>query len=512
MNDNPLSVETSPADQELARINRQFRELHRLSLAAEHGSYSDLYRDYLSTGADLLDMDVGIVSRIEDDRYTVLAIHPGDGGIAAGDVFALGDTYCSRVMDTVGPVAAHDVNADASWCTHPAYRRFPLGAYLAAPIPVEGSIYGTLNFTRSAARQAPFTEADVELVDLMALSLGRVIERDLMEQERHQAAHRIHENAELFENAFRYAAIGKALVSTDGRWLRVNRAVSRMFGYEEEELLQIDFQTITHPDDLDADLALVQQMLEGTRDSYQMEKRYYHRDGHIVWVLLSVSLAHDENGDPKCFISQLQDITKQKRDRYELERKRQELELANRQLRELAMVDPLTRVLNRRAFTERLNAELKDGARTGLAVSVVLLDVDYFKRFNDEFGHPAGDQALQRVAQVLSDAGRARDVVARYGGEEFAVILPHTDEPGSRVVAERLRAAIAAVDDLERPITASFGCATAEPRRGDRSNPDVEELVRAADEALYAAKGAGRNCAVLARDLRASKPRDAAAG
>jgi len=117
---------------------------------------------------------------------------------------------------------------------------------------------------------------------------------------------------QLFESAFTYAAIGMALVAPDGRWLRVNRSLCEIVGYSEQELLKGTFQDVTHPDDLDADLAYVGQMLRGEIETYQMEKRYLHKDGRIVWVLLSVSLAREETGTPRCFISQVQDITARK--------------------------------------------------------------------------------------------------------------------------------------------------------------------------------------------------------
>lgn len=103
-----------------------------------------------------------------------------------------------------------------------------------------------------------------------------------------------------------------ALVGPDGKWLRVNRSVCEITGYSEEELLERSFQDITHPDDLDLDLANVGKMLAGEIDSYQMEKRYYQKNGAIVWVLLSVSLVRDAEGRPRFFISQIQDITSRK--------------------------------------------------------------------------------------------------------------------------------------------------------------------------------------------------------
>jgi len=115
----------------------------------------------------------------------------------------------------------------------------------------------------------------------------------------------------LFQSAFEFAAVGMALVSPEGKWLRVNRSVCQITGYSEKELLQRTFQDITHPDDLELDLENVRKMLAGEIETYQMEKRYYRKDGEIVWVLLSVSLVRTNSGEPLFFISQIQDITRQ---------------------------------------------------------------------------------------------------------------------------------------------------------------------------------------------------------
>lgn len=116
----------------------------------------------------------------------------------------------------------------------------------------------------------------------------------------------------LFQSAFEYAAIGMALVAPNGAWLRVNRSLCEITGYTEAELLQGTFQDITHPDDLDLDLSYVGKMLDGKLATYQMEKRYLHKEGAVVWVLLSVSLVRDKRGRPRFFISQIQDITSRK--------------------------------------------------------------------------------------------------------------------------------------------------------------------------------------------------------
>ncbi len=154
----------------------------------------------------------------------------------------------------------------------------------------------------------------------------------------------------------------------------------------------------------------------------------------------------------------------------------------------LSPVDMLTGLNNHRAFHEHLDRELGRALRHGHALSLLLLDVDRFKTYNDAYGHRDGDEALKMVGRVLADNARTSDIPARYGGEEFAVILTETDTMGAVVLGERVRQAIASSDCLQRPLTASIGIATLTP-----SMCGVAELIAQADRALCHAKGEGRN-------------------
>src|SRR5215210_6534843 len=135
--------------------------------------------------------------------------------------------------------------------------------------------------------------------------------QDVTERKKFESA--LRESQQRFRGSFESAATGMALVGTDGRFLRVNRSLCEILGYPERKLLGKTFQEITHPEDLDADLDQVRRMLDGEIRTYQMEKRYFHKEGQVVWALLSVSLVHDEEGEPLYFVSQIQDITERKR-------------------------------------------------------------------------------------------------------------------------------------------------------------------------------------------------------
>ena len=158
------------------------------------------------------------------------------------------------------------------------------------------------------------------------------------------------------------------------------------------------------------------------------------------------------------------------------------------QVQKLAEVDALTNVANRRTFENTLAQELSRSTRHGEPLTLVMLDVDHFKKFNDTHGHRAGDEALSRVAQALAHESRDFDTVSRYGGEEFAVILPGASSRESLIAAERLRVAVSEIQGLAAPVTASAGVATYPTHAAD-----AESLIRIADEALYESKRAGRN-------------------
>lgn len=177
---------------------------------------------------------------------------------------------------------------------------------------------------------------------------------------------------------------------------------------------------------------------------------------------------------------------------------RTQLERANAELRALSGQDGLTGIANRRRFDEQIRLEWRRCRRDGYPLALVLADVDYFKRYNDHYGHLQGDDCLIAVAGALKRCvQRAGDLVARYGGEEFAILLPNTDSAGAACVAERVRAAVEALQlphaasDTAPVVTLSMGVAVFTPQQLGEATP--EDLIHHADQALYQAKAQGRN-------------------
>lgn len=411
----------------------------------------------------------------------------------------------------------------------------------------------------------------------------------------------LREAEQRFRVAFENAPIGKALVTPEGRFLRVNQALSEIVGYPPDELVTMTFQEITHPDDLDTDLSDVRRLLAGTIRTYSIEKRYFHADGHVVWIDLSVALVKDDDV-PLYFIVQAQDITDRRRTEDALRASEQRfrqlvdtsteafiamdaegritewnrqaertfgwsrdealgrrmsdtiippsyrqahsdglahylatgegpvldqrLELEGRhrdgrefpveftvwalgsgldvsfnallhdisdrrrleeELWELALVDDLTGLHNRRSFMLLAGQALKEASRAQRPFIALFLDVDNLKAINDTFGHAEGDRALCLVADALRTACRESDIVGRLSGDEFAIVLAEAHELDG--LEDRVRRRVAeAAEATSYPLSASIGVAQCDPHQ----EWNLGEVFERADQAMYAEKAAKR--------------------
>jgi diguanylate cyclase (GGDEF)-like protein/PAS domain S-box-containing protein len=235
---------------------------------------------------------------------------------------------------------------------------------------------------------------------------------------------------ELFRGAFDGSPIGMALTDHVGRIVRVNHALSELTGRTAQELGGMRFDALTHPVEDHYDREAVSALLSGAQAHYKVETRFLHTSGAAIWVSLQATTIDDDNGDPRRFLVQVQDITHRRH--YE------------QNLHYLATHDPLTGLHNRASFVEQLDTHADIVRRYGSDGALLLLDLDHFKYVNDTLGHQAGDQLISRVASVLASRLRDSDVLARLGGDEFAALLPRATVRTAKRVANDLLEALRA--------------------------------------------------------------------
>jgi diguanylate cyclase (GGDEF)-like protein/PAS domain S-box-containing protein len=304
----------------------------------------------------------------------------------------------------------------------------------------------------------------------------------------HDAEQRRRDAEARFRTAFEHAPIGICIVAmrgaTPGQWLNVNPAMGELLGWDRDELLRRPLREAIHPEDRWISRSSLITLARGEQDRVSVECRLLHRDGHVLWTLVTAAAVRDEPGKPGHCVLQVVDITERKR--------------VEAQLQHLADHDALTGLLNRRRFAGELDRVLAEAERYARPGAVLVLDLDGFKYVNDTLGHRAGDELIARLAATLRAELRETDVIARLGGDEFGVILPECSAQEAGVVSGKLLRAVerdGVVADQVRHarVTASIGLATFDGADG----LGAEELLVEADIAMYDAKEGGRNRAAV---------------
>jgi diguanylate cyclase (GGDEF)-like protein/PAS domain S-box-containing protein len=323
------------------------------------------------------------------------------------------------------------------------------------------------------------TEVPIEL-SISALREGdewrfHAFVRDISERQATEAA--LREAEERFRKAFDDSRVGMALVSLDGGFQRVNRALSEICGRPESSLLGKRFGEIIYSDDRQREVEALREVADGESYGYRGETRCQHARGHPVWISLTVSPVYDSAGILSYLIAQMEDISERKESEERLTRQ--------------ALHDSLTGLPNRTLFADRVR--MATARRSSQGFAIIFLDLDGFKLVNDTLGHAAGDHVLIEVARRLERLLRAGDTLARLGGDEFALLCEGVGESDAKTIADRVIGALTRpiyVQDREIIQPASIGISLYGPGVSVEE-PDV--MLGEADMAMYRAKAAGKS-------------------
>lgn len=273
------------------------------------------------------------------------------------------------------------------------------------------------------------------------------------------------------------------------RFAYIGPQIETLLGWRQDSWASVeDWASRMHPDDRDFVVNFCVKQSQAGVD-HEADYRALTIDNRYVWIRDVVHVVRDADGEVESLIGFMFDISDRKKTEQALISLQKELET-------LSFEDGLTGISNRRMFDTHLESEFQSAARSGQPLSMIMLDIDHFKQYNDRYGHIQGDECLRRVATALKGIGtRPKDIVARYGGEEFVFLLPETDEVAALHFAERCRRLLAALQiphetSASGPfVTASLGVGTIVPS----ASSNLTKFTQDVDRLLYASKEKGRN-------------------
>lgn len=431
----------------------------------------------LGSGADPVDamrvVTETVVESLMVGRASVWTLHETDSQLLVRRYYSVSGPPLKPMPETLATTAVPayaDVlerNATVIREAEPALQG-PAGQLMVVPISCGPQCAGVLCLEDFETRRQYFPD-ELNTAHHLANMLAAILEAQQRRKEAQEAEEHLRDDAILWSNLLDQSWDGIVILETDGSVFLANQRFADILGYSKEELQGLhvwDWDVNYSPEEILSMLADVDVM------GAHFETRQRRKDGTTIDIELSNNGCQYKGR--KLIFCIVRDITERKR--------------TEEHIHQLATMDSLTGLANRHEFTRVANLEVQRSQRHGNPLSLIMYDLDHFKRINDSFGHSVGDEVLRTVSEIARQTVRDTDLVGRWGGEEFMVLLPQTPLVDAAVLAERLRQA---VDDYHFPsvrhVTASFGVA------GFRPEDALDRLLLRVDKALYRAKENGRN-------------------
>ena len=477
--------------QALAAFSANLKHLHRIT-TYHYQNFEELLDDYLTAGCLMFGLTMGIMAEVEGETFIVRAAKSDLEYFVRGLELKLSDTFCAAVIKLKKTVAYAHIGAKEEMREHPAYQLCKSESYIGTPIFINNRTYGTLSFSSREIKKKDFEYQEIEIIELMAQSIGKIlgvhqmeVERQQVEKERCDLIVSLQESEERYRRLVELSPEAIA-VHSQGKIAYINAAGAKLLGASSPEAL-IGFPVLhfVHPNYVETARERIRQVEEENKPLDLAEQKLMRLDGQIIDVEVAGIPATYQGLKAAQII--IRDVTERKR--------------VERQLLHGAFHDALTGLPNRVLFIDRLGQAIRRSNQSpDYKFGLLFLDLDRFKVVNDSLGHVLGDKLLVALAQRLQSCVRASDTVARLGGDEFTILLDHIQS-----LSDATLAAKKIQKELTRPFnieghevftTASIGIVFSRGEATDTGESNLythpEEFLRDADIAMYRAKALGK--------------------
>jgi diguanylate cyclase (GGDEF)-like protein/PAS domain S-box-containing protein len=482
--------------QALETFSANLKHLHRIT-TYHYQNFEELVDDYLTAGCLMFGVAIGVVAQVEDRCFKVRSVKAETKFFVKGLELNISDTYCEAVIQSKKTIACAHVAELAGMREHRAYKMFELESYIGSPIFVNEKVYGTLSFCSPEPRGKFFEAQELEIIELMAQSIGKFLAAHQMEIERQEVEkERSDLILSLVESEDRYRRLVELspeaiAVHSQGKIAYINAAGAKLLGASSPaSLIGLPVLNFVHPNSIPIARERMRKVEQENTPIELAEEKFMRLDGEIIDVeVAGIPAIYQGRAAAQIII---RDVTERKR--------------VEQQLLHDAFHDALTGLPNRVLFIDRLGQAIRRSKNSSdYKFAVLFLDLDRFKVVNDSLGHVLGDKLLVAIAARLQNCVRVSDTVARLGGDEFTILLDHIQSVADATsAANRIQKELTLPFNLEgHEVFTSASIGIVFSRDEAAANGDLnfsqssaqlhpEEFLRDADIAMYRAKALGK--------------------